>query len=78
MKSIIKKGDKPTRNGFGEALADLGDNDKDIIVIGADVTGSVLTSFFADRHPERFFSVGIAEQNATTIATGFALSDKVA
>jgi transketolase len=78
MNKYIKKGEKPTRHGFGEALAEQGEKDKRIIVIGADVTGSVLTSFFAEKHPDRFFNVGIAEQNATTIATGFALSDKVA
>ena len=77
MTKYIKRGDKPTRHGFGEALADLGTKDERIVVIGADVTPSVLTSFFAEKHPDRFFSVGIAEQNATTIAVGFALSGKI-
>ncbi|MDR0927775.1 MAG: transketolase family protein [Ignavibacteria bacterium] len=78
MNKYISKGTKPTRQGFGEALAEQGDKDSRIVVIGADVTGSVLTSFFAEKHPERFISVGIAEQNATTIAVGLALSGKVA
>ena len=72
-----KRGEKPTRHGFGEALAELGTKDERIVVIGADVTSSVLTSFFAEKHPDRFISVGIAEQNATTIAVGFALSGKI-
>ena len=77
MNKHIKRGDKPTRHGFGEALAELGTNDERIVVIGADVTPSVLTSFFAEKHPDRFISVGIAEQNATTIAVGLALSGKI-
>ncbi len=78
MKTYEKKGDKATRNGFGEALAELGDTMPELVVIGADVTGSVLTSFFQEKHPDRFFSVGVAEQNATTVAVGMALSGKVA
>ena len=77
MNKYIKKGSKPTRTGFGEALALQGGKDERIVVIGADVTGSVLTSFFAEKYPERFFSMGIAEQNATTVAVGFALSGKI-
>ncbi len=68
---------KTTRQGFGEALAELGEEMNELVVIGADVTGSVLTSFFKEKFPERFISVGVAEQNATTIAAGLALSGKV-
>ncbi len=70
-------GEKPTRQGFGEALVELGKINKDIVVLGADVSGSVKTSLFAEEFPERFFNIGIAEQNATTIAAGFALSGKI-
>jgi len=77
MNKYIKKGNKPTRTGFGEALALQGEKDERIVVVGADVTGSVLTSFFAKKFPERFFSMGIAEQNATTVAVGLALSGKI-
>jgi transketolase len=72
------KGKKPTRLGFGEALAELGETMSELVVIGTDVTGSVLTSLFRDKFPERFVSVGVAEQNATTVAAGLALSGKVA
>lgn len=68
---------KPTRHGFGEGLVDLGEKDERIVVLGGDITGSVMTSYFKDRFPDRFFSIGIAEQNATTIAAGLALSDKI-
>ena len=77
MKLIEKYGDKPTRPGFGEGLVELGKKNKNVVAIGADVTGSVMTSFFRDEFPDRFFSVGVAEQNATTVAVGLALSGKI-
>lgn len=68
---------KATRFGFGEALVILGERDERIVVLGGDITGSVMTSYFKERFPERFFSMGIAEQNATTVAAGLALSGKI-
>lgn len=70
-------GSKATRFGFGEGLAELGAQDERIVVLGGDITGSVMTNLFRDRFPDRFFSIGIAEQNATTIAAGLALSGKI-
>lgn len=70
-------GQKPTRFGFGEGLVTLGERHSNVIVLGGDITGSVLTSMFKEKFPDRFFSIGIAEQNATTIATGLALSGKI-
>jgi transketolase len=70
-------GQKPTRHGFGEGLVVLGERHDNVIVLGGDITGSVMTSLFKDKFPDRFFSIGIAEQNATTIATGLALSGKI-
>lgn len=77
MNNFKLLGKKATRFGFAEALVELGEKYPNVVVLGADVTGSVLTSFFKERFPERFFSIGIAEQNATTIAVGFALSGKI-
>ncbi len=77
MKKYEIKGHKPTRHGFGEALVVLGERNENVVVLGADITGSVLTSFFQERFPDRFFSIGIAEQNATAIAAGLALSGKI-
>lgn len=71
-------GKKPTRHGFGEGLVVLGEKYENVIVLGSDITGSVMTSYFKEKFPERFFSIGVAEQNATTIAAGFALSGKIA
>lgn len=70
-------GAKATRFGFGEALVELGESDDRVVVLGGDITGSVMTNLFRDRFPDRFFSIGIAEQNATTIAAGLALSNKI-
>ena len=68
---------KPTRHGFGEGLAELGEELDNLVVIGTDVTGSVMTSLFQQKFPDRFISIGVAEQNATTIAAGMALSGKI-
>src|SRR5581483_11180664 len=70
-------GKKPTRHGFGEALVVLGERNPNVVVLGGDITGSVMTSYFKDKFPDRFFSIGIAEANATLIAAGLALSGKV-
>ncbi len=77
MQNIEKLGMKPTRFGFGEALVVLGERNPNVVVLGGDITGSVMTSYFKEKFPERFFSIGIAEQNATTIAAGLALSGKI-
>ncbi len=70
-------GKKPTRYGFGHALVELGEKYDNVVVLGGDITGSVMTSFFKEKFPERFFSIGIAEQNATTVAVGLSLSGKI-
>lgn len=77
MQEFEMYGSKPTRFGFGEGLVELGEKNENIIVLGGDITGSVMTSLFRDKFPDRFFSIGIAEQNATTIAAGLALSGKI-
>jgi transketolase len=78
MKKYELQGKKPTRHGFGEGLVELGEKYDNLIVLGGDITDSVKTSFFQRKFPDRFFSIGVAEQNATTIAAGFALSGKIA
>lgn len=77
MEKFALKSKKPTRHGFGEALAELGEQNENVVVLGSDITGSVMTSYFKEKFPDRFFSIGIAEQNATTIAAGLALSGKI-
>jgi transketolase len=77
MMEFKELGKKPTRHGFGHALVELGEKYDNVVVLGGDITGSVMTSYFKERFPERFFSIGIAEQNATTIAVGLSLSGKI-
>jgi transketolase len=59
---------------YGEELADMADERDDIVVLTADLKTSNRTSDFADRHPDRFFDVGIAEQNMMSMAAGMAAS----
>jgi transketolase len=70
-------GKKATRFGFGEGLVTLGEKYDNVVVLGGDITGSVMTSYFKEKFPERFFSMGIMEASATLVATGLALSGKV-
>ena len=68
---------KPTRDGYGEALVELGKKNPNIVVLGADLTGSTRCNWFKDEFPERFIQVGIAEQNLIGIATGMSLVGKI-
>lgn len=69
----------PTRKGFGRALEKFGDDER-VVCIGADISGSITISMFNDNHPERndrFLSMGVAEQNCTTVAVGLAKEGKL-
>lgn len=68
---------KLAREGFGEALVQLGKENNDVVAIGLDITNSVKTGMFRDAYPERFIEVGIAEQNGMGIASGLAAAGKV-
>ena len=66
------------RDAYGEALLELGATNGDVVVVGADTTGSLKSGVFQSKFPERFFNVGIAEQNLVSIAAGLALAGKIA
>jgi transketolase len=66
-----------TREAFGRALVELGRENKDIVVVDADLSKSTMTTYFAKEFPERFVSCGIAEANAVAIAAGLALGGKI-
>jgi len=68
---------KATRQGFSDALLELGEENPDVVVLGADVSGSVKVDAFARSYPERFFSVGIAEADMMGVAAGLALVGKI-
>jgi transketolase len=65
-----------TREAFGHALAKLGDDFRDVVVVDGDVNNSTYTEFFAKKFPDRFFNVGIAESNLVGVAAGLAASGK--
>lgn len=69
--------EKATRDAYGEALLELGKRRSDIVVLDADLSGSTKTVKFAKAFPERFFNIGIAEQDMIGTAAGFALTGKV-
>jgi len=54
---------KATRQSYGEALAELGKENPNIVVLDADLSTATKTNIFAKEFPERFFDMGIAEQN---------------
>jgi transketolase len=67
---------KSTREAFGLALAKLGADYADLVVLDGDVHNSTRTEHFAKKYPQRFFNVGIAESDLVGIAAGMASSGK--
>ena len=66
-----------TRQSFGEALEKLGETNKNVVVLDADLAKSTKTSLFAKKFPDRFIDVGISEQNMIGIAAGLSTFGKV-
>ncbi|MBI1922156.1 MAG: transketolase family protein [Geobacter sp.] len=66
-----------TRDAYGEALAELGAENVNIVALDADLSGSTKTGVFAKKFPERFFNMGIAEANMTGVAAGLAATGKI-
>jgi transketolase len=67
-----------TREAFGDALAELGSEFPNLVVLDGDVSNSTFTERFGERFPDRFFNVGIAESNLVGVAAGFAGAGKTA
>ena len=63
-----------TRQSFGEALDELGRENEKVVVLTADLSGTTKTNIFEKNFPDRFFNVGIAEQNMMGVAAGMATS----
>ncbi len=66
------------RTVYGKTLVELGDENPNIVVLGADTTDSLKTADFGKKFPDRFFNVGIAEANLVSVSAGLAMSGKVA
>lgn len=80
MLKILKGKDrekKSIRSEYGKTLVELGKADKNIVVLDADLSCSTQTALFAKEFPDRFFNMGIAEQNMMTTAAGLATAGKI-
>lgn len=67
----------PSRDGYGYGLVDAAKRDGNVVALGADITASVRVDWFQKEFPDRYFSIGIAEQNQMCVAAGMALMGKV-
>ena len=68
---------KATRQSYGESLEILGEKNKNIVVLDADLSSATKTSMFAKKYPDRFFDMGIAEANMVGVAAGMASCGKI-
>ncbi|MEI6815880.1 MAG: transketolase C-terminal domain-containing protein [Bacteroidota bacterium] len=68
---------KDTRSGFGAGLLELGRNNKNVVALCADLTGSLKMDAFEKEFPDRFFQIGIAEANMMGIAAGMTIGGKI-
>ena len=65
-----------TRQAYGEVLVEIGETNQNLVVMDADLSKSTMTASFSKAYPERFFNMGIAEQNLFGVAAGLAASGK--
>lgn len=68
---------KATRQSYGEAVRDLGANNDDIVVLDADLSGATKSDLFKKEFPDRFFDLGISEQDMIGTAAGLATCGKI-
>lgn len=66
-----------TRDGFGQALLELGESNPNVVVLCADLAESTRTLAFKEKYPERYIELGVAEQNLATVASGLANYGKI-
>lgn len=81
MEKVLNKfeilGKSDTRSGFGAGLAELGDENPNVVALCADLIGSLKMNEFVKNHPERFFQVGIQEANMMGMAAGLTIGGKI-
>lgn len=68
---------KSTRKAYGEKLAELGEKNKNIVVVDADLSKTTMTNIFKEKFPKRHINVGIAEQDMIGISCGLAIEGKI-
>lgn len=69
--------ERPTRDGYGEGLLIAGEKNKNVVALCADLSESTRSEGFARQFPERFFELGVAEQNMACVAAGLGISGKI-
>jgi len=67
----------PTRDGYGKGVVEAGEKDERVVVLCADLTEATRSHWFAEKFPERFVQVGVAEQNMALLASGMANYGKI-
>lgn len=67
----------PIRQGFGEGLLQAGIEDENVVALCADLVESTKMNLFADKFPDRYIEIGVAEQNLVTVASGMAAMGKI-
>ena len=72
-----KPAQRSLREQFGKSLVELGAEHPEMVVLDVDLSSSTKTQYFGKEFPNRFFNIGIAEQNLLGIAMGFAITDKI-
>lgn len=77
MVNIEFENKKATRESYGEALEEIGVEDLKVVVLDADLSGATKTNIFGKKFPERFFDMGIAEQDMVGTAAGLATCGKI-
>ncbi len=77
VKNFVRPVYKSLREGFGQALLNLGQENKKLTVLTADLASSTKVDSFAHKFPERFFQLGVAEQNLVGVGAGLALQGKI-
>lgn len=65
-----------TRDAYGKILLEMGEKYPDLVVLDADLSGSTRTEWFGKKYPDRFFDIGISEQDMVNVGAGFAVSGK--
>lgn len=68
---------RPTRDGYGEGLVQAGEENENVVALSADLTDSTRSREFAEKFPERFFEMGVAEQNMASVAAGLGVGGKI-
>jgi transketolase len=68
---------RPTRDGYGEGLVLAGESNKNVVALCADLVESTRVEAFAKKFPDRYFELGVAEQNMATVAAGLGVSGKI-